>query len=738
MLGLAKNLATGVIKSGTKKIAADKLLNRKKKPVARKPTLDELIADVRGSEDSAKGGALAVRPTTSLVPSFGGDIQKFTGREGEYGSVEDNVIRIKSKVIAIDGILKNTLAAEKARKDRQRKAQEQADAVAAESNLEGKKKKKKGPTLGKFVPKVAKNAFEKLKTFFSNIVLGYVAIQLLPLLPALIKFVQGLSAMAGFLTDTFLIPLIDNLTTFVDFGYKLYDMAAGFIKNLVGEEGAKKIEQFMGVFKDLFQGFLVFKIIGEKILKSIIQTITRAFRIARIIVKRALRFGKNIVKGVGKGLNVVKNVGGKALNLGKNVLGKTANLTKNVGGKALNVGKNLLGKGANIASKSVNIASKGAGILSKGAGVATEVAKKGAAKVGGFATKIFGKAAKILAPALKTAMPAVKGFARRIPILGPIIVGLVSMMTGDPVDKALFKAGGAALGGALGTFIPIPVLGTLIGETVGVYVGDVLHELIMGGGMAAAGQKLKDDFGKLLSGGEKVFGWLKDGFGRFMEGLPKNPLKLGGFILNPFNIGDKAKLIGKAFFSRDPMNPEKDEKDVKDTNKGEVKGKTPPLPKTNKDGTKKVSFKGNTNKEGYVSMLQSGNKGKIEQALYEMRVDANRGSGKGYSDMVGNPEFAGDVDLIMKHGLDKVTIDSGRVSLKGNANNIIPMDVNAVSKKTNNISQYASYEDGAEEVVLLEESSNDTNKQSEMVESTKILLVPTGSTEDAYESLYVR
>ena len=725
MLGLAKNLATGVVKGGAKKIAADKLLNRKKKPAARKPTLDELIADVRGSGEPAKGGALAVRPTTSLVPSPGGDVQKFTGREGEYGSVEDNVIRIKSKVIAVDGILKGTLAADKARKDRQRKAQEQADAAAAESNLEGKKKKKKGPALGKFVPKSAKNAFEKLKTFFSNIVLGYVATQLLPLLPALLKFVQGLSAMAGFLTDKFLIPLIDNLSTFIDFGYKLYDMAAGFIKNLVGEEGAKKIEQFMGVFKDLFQGFLVFKIIGEKILKSIIQTITRAFRIARVIVKRALRFAKKFVKGIGKGLNVAKNVGGKAINLGKNVIGKTASL-----------GKNLLGKGANIASKGANIASKGAGIISKGAGVATEVVKKGAAKVGGFATKIFGKAAKILAPALKTAMPAVKGFARRIPILGPIIVGLVSMMTGDPVDKALFKAGGAALGGALGTFIPIPVLGTLIGETVGVYVGDVLHELIMGGGMAAAGQKLKDDFGKLLSGGEKVFGWLKDGFGRFMEGLPKNPLKLGGFILNPFNIGDKVKLIGKAFFSRDPMNPEKDEEDVKDTNKGEVKGKTPPLPKTNKDGT--VSFKGNTNKEGYVSMLQSGNKGKIEQALYEMRVNAKKGSGEAYSDMVGNPEFAGDVDLIMKHGLDKVTIDSGRVSLKGNANNIIPMDVNAVSKKTNNISQYASYEDGAEEVVLLEESSNDTNKQSEMVESTKILLVPTGSTEDAYESLYVR
>ena len=53
-----------------------------------------------------------------------------------------------------------------------------------------------------------------------------------------------------------------------------------------------------------------------------------------------------------------------------------------------------------------------------------------------------------------------------------IIVGVVSLMSGEPAAQALFKAGGAALGGALGTFIPIPILGTLIGETIGVFVGE--------------------------------------------------------------------------------------------------------------------------------------------------------------------------------------------------------------------------------------------------------------------------
>ena len=646
-------LGKSLLKGGAKKVATDKLLNRKKKPAARKPTLDELIADVRGSGEPAKGGALAVRPSTSLVPSFGGDVQKFTGREGEYGSVEDNVIRIKSKVIAVDSILKGTVAAEKARKDRQRKAQEQADAAAAESNLEGKKKKKKGPNLKSLVPKVAMNAFQKLVNFFQSVVLGYVTIQLLPLLPQLLKFVKGLSGVVDWFLDIGL-GLLTGLMTLVDWGYKLYDMGMGALKNAVGEEGAKKIESFMGVLKDLVSGFLVWKIIGQKILTSVVKTVTRVFKAAKRILRKAVTSFKRFIGRGGRKL--IKNVASKTANLAKNVLG---------------AGKNVLAKGAS--------------------------------KVGGFATKIFGKAAKILAPALKSAMPAVKGFARRIPILGPIIVGLVSAMTGDPVGQALFKAGGAALGGALGTFIPIPVLGTLIGETVGVYVGDVFYELLMGGGMAAAGQKLKDDFGKLMEGGEKFFGWIKDGFGRFMEGLPKGVLGLGKWFLFG-NIVDKVKLLGKAFFSRDPMTGEKEEEDIEDTKKGAVDGKEPPKPKTDRGEKVQTS------------------------------------SSMSYSSTTGVTTYKVEGEEVSKEEYDKYKSLSREekrkyvTPTKGNANNILATNNNI----RDGIAQSASYEEGAEETVLIQEpdTSSDSNKKE--VGETKTLIVNTGATEDTFESLYVR
>ena len=650
-------LGKSILKGGAKKIATDKFMGRGKKK-----------SQTQGSQE--KGGALVATdssaivatPTTSLMPSAPDISGGGAAGGGGSGSLEENLIRIKSKVIAVDSILKGTVAAEKARKDRQRKAQERADAASAEANLEGKKKKK-GPNLKSLVPKVATNAFQKLITFFSNVVLGYVAIQLLPLLPQLLTFVKGLSGVVDWFLDLGL-GLLTGLTTLVDWGYKLYDMGMGALKNAVGEEGAKKIESFMGVVKDLVSGFLIWKVLGQKIFDSVVKTVTRVFKVAKRILRKAVTSFKRFI---GRG-------GRKLI---KNVASKTANIAKNLGSKGANLAKNILGAGKNVLAK-------------------------GASKVGGFATKIFGKAANVIAPALKTALPAVKGFARRIPILGPIIVGLVSAMTGDPVGQALFKAGGAALGGALGTFIPIPVLGTLIGETVGVYVGDVFYELLMGGGMAAAGQKLKDDFGKLLSGGEKVFGWIKDGFGRLMEGLPKGPIGLGKWFLFG-NIVDKVKLIGKAFFSRDPMTGEKEDEDIDDTKKGAVEGKEPPLPKTNKDEVKTE---------------------KTASGRFDMKT------GKGY---INNQEVSLDeYEKFANMSMIEKVAQYGQV--KGNANNILATNNNI----RDGVAQRASYEEGAEETVLIQEPDTSSDSKKEEVGETKTLIVNTGATEDTFESLYVR
>ena len=109
----------------------------------------------------------------------------------------------------------------------------------------------------------------------------------------------------------------------------------------------------------------------------------------------------------------------------------------------------------------------------------------------------------------------------KIPIIGPVIVGIVSLLSGEPIGQAIFKTMGAAVGGLLGTFIPIPVVGTLLGEAIGVFVGDLLYHLIVKRDPKAAFKMLKDTVMGIFKGGKAIFNWVTGGFGRFYEGIPK-------------------------------------------------------------------------------------------------------------------------------------------------------------------------------------------------------------------------
>ena len=167
----------------------------------------------------------------------------------------------------------------------------------------------------------------------------------------------------------------------------------------------------------------------------------------------------------------------------------------------------------------------------------------------------------------------------RIPFIGSILAGVYTYFQdveggNDPnlpgggpdgkpdmnLTKALFSAGGAALGGLLGSFIPIPVIGTLLGGIIGEYIGDLAYILVKGGGFQAVGQKLKDDLKKLLTVGGKILSWAKQGFDRFKEGFPKFKLPnfLGGFeVLDLSKTNEGLLKLPRAFFTNLPMNETK-------------------------------------------------------------------------------------------------------------------------------------------------------------------------------------
>lgn len=154
------------------------------------------------------------------------------------------------------------------------------------------------------------------------------------------------------------------------------------------------------------------------------------------------------------------------------------------------------------------------------------------------------------------AVKVIKKTFSRVPIVGPIIVAVASILSGEPPAQALFKGIGAVLGGLLGSFIPIPVIGTLIGEAIGVFVGDLLYELILGKGPQGALQKLKDSFSAILNGTKAVGKFLGEGFSRFFpeffkkhhitipEGLGQRSLATNAAKL--FKIYDFLKKVGYA------------------------------------------------------------------------------------------------------------------------------------------------------------------------------------------------
>ena len=477
-----------IVKAGAKSLAKDKAKSfitgkgkgkggALKKTGEQKPKVNPSNLMGRQVGGNTGGANIPASQQTINVTALGSDAPVGTGGgSGDAAIVKDISIAVSS----IAQTMQEGLVLKEKAKRKNRIAAERDKRAAKEAATEKPKEKEKdGGGMPQFkVPGVG--LLQGIFGFITKFLYGIVIMKLIEFAPKLIGvlnlFKKAVPLIEGLFNFTG--GLLDGLASFIDFGYKLVDGAEKIVGKLFGEEGAKKFTTFMENIKPLLNAFLVWKIIGKKIFTAIITRLKNAFKLVKGFIRRGAQLVTKLFPQLGK-----------------------------VGSKLITGAKGL--------------------------------ASKGLAKVGGFAAKIFGKAAGIVSPALKGALPAVKGFSKRIPIFGPIIVGVVSLMSGEPAAQALFKSAGALLGGTLGTFIPIPILGTLIGETIGVFVGDLLYELIMGGGVDAVGQKLKDTFKTFI---KPIFDFFKDGFGRFIEKFKENNKGFAG-VTNWLALLDLTKTI---------------------------------------------------------------------------------------------------------------------------------------------------------------------------------------------------
>ena len=469
-----------IVKAGAKSLAKDKaksFITGKKKKV--KPGA---IKKKGGGEQEPdeKGGALTVRPQTSMVPApvstgaivpiSGAEMASTKGSDNE----EDTLNLIRVKVIEIDNFLKGTLAQQKAASKKDKKSDEKQRRKKQEKILEKTTPKTKGSGLVKKLTAPAKGLFGGIFDFLKNILIGRLLVVLLekkPNLPGgnLLMFIAG---MAEKVIDM-IIGVLDAVGGFLAFGQEKLDGARKWLVDNKGEEAGERFDGLLSALTNLLN--------------------------AAVIVGSAMSV-------MGMGPRIPAPGGDQA----KKAAQKAAQKAAPLGSKLL---KTKLGK--KLTEMSGGVIKHSAGRTVKRAGLKL-IGKKGVKLV----SKTFGK----------------------IPIVGPLIVGVSSLLAGEPPGQALFKAGGAMLGGLLGTFIPIPVIGTLLGETIGVFVGDLLYSLILGGGPEEAGQKFMNVVKTALDVGGLIVNFFKEGFGRFFTDFPTVDIPEGGGIQTA--LGKIAGLIG--------------------------------------------------------------------------------------------------------------------------------------------------------------------------------------------------
>jgi len=522
----AKNFVTGkgkgkggaLVKQGGGKLAVDpsNLMGRQ-------------VGGVKGGVD------IPASRQTINVTAMGSDSPVGSGGSGDIKIVQD----ISVAVSAIAETMRSGLVLKDKQEAKKRKAREKDKRAALENQKEAGKPKKEGSGGGMNFKVPGVGLLGGIFGFVTKFVFASILIKLVdfaPKLKGVLNAIQGVGKVLKFIFGPPVAGaglLLQGLISLVDFGYKIVDGAEKIVTNIFGEEGAEKFRTFMENVKNLINGFIIWKTIGQKIFKQVAKNIKNAFKLIKGVARRAL-----------VGL------------------------------------KRLIGPGARKGIKGLFKAGKG-------------LAGKGASKVGGFAAKIFGKAASFIAPGFKAAKPFASKFFSKIPIVGPLVITIVSLLSGEPATQAIFKGLGAALGGALGTLIPIPVLGTLIGETIGVFVGDLLYEGMFGKGWGEAGKKLKDTLMTIFKGGKFVFDFMKNGFSNFISTfMEEHSLKLPGWLagsikrvtglevsklpnlLQLYNPMVTVPLLVKSFFGgeKEGNNIKKDSSDAKvdDTKKDMV------------------------------------------------------------------------------------------------------------------------------------------------------------------------
>ena len=688
-------LGKSLLKSGVKKVATKKLLNRKKKPKVGMVKAEKLMG---GGDNKEKGGAIVKSGSSNIVP-VSSPITSITKAETQTKS--GSLMVIKEKVLEIDKLLKGTLAAEKVQQKNQRKQQEKDERKQDEQEIEGAPKTEK-TRFNLPLPKKVTSFWGEIKRYFGTVLFGWLAVRLIDWLPKLMPLLKGLARFADFVIYLGGVAL-NVLVSAVDIGYKAYDWTRGVIKNTFGEDAAQTFDSVMGTLKKV------------------------------IMAVAAIGVGFSIMAGVFAG-----GAGGAAA---------TA-----AGGAAGGAGATAGGIGAGAAAGIV----AGVGLLASGLGEgAFQIKKKGQEAEDAWFKRYKEKWWTDPRKAVDWGiLQIIKGFNFVTGIIGTTldIIGapfryLIELVRYPFLDDA----GKAKQRENLAKF--------------DARIREQFREIVNAFSLGLLA-KDKGAFGSIYGKeGTDAMGYTKDGKTKSRQAA----IKEGSILLTtPDLIATQDLLKGKP--SGEKVHKiekitEKGEKDKKPKGLGRVvagltdwatmgltdfdkrgdslgqrigKGSIDFMLGDLTDLDRKGNLFGGVNKLGDV---QSKKKiippDKTNTSISSTsKVNAHFDFKRGVGVINGRDVSAEEYNNFQRLSQSEQLLQYGQVKVKGNGDNILPLDVNSVKAK--NVSDFASYEEGSdEEIVVVAPSPSKSNQYQDKEESfVPLVLGGGGGGEDPYSNLY--
>ena len=160
-------------------------------------------------------------------------------------SSADKLTSINLKVIEANKILKENFLFDKKQLNERAKQLEKTDRQEEESELETPPETSETtPAKGLGIRMPKSKFLDGVKNFIFTVLIGFAATRLLKFLPAMVKLLKPLAAIANFFLKVGGV-IVKSLIAFLDAGVKAFDFTRNAVKRTFGEDGVKKFDSFV-------------------------------------------------------------------------------------------------------------------------------------------------------------------------------------------------------------------------------------------------------------------------------------------------------------------------------------------------------------------------------------------------------------------------------------------------------------------------------------------------------------